>query len=816
MISALAAAGVFVAVPIVGRLVLPLRGQSVPIIARLSLWVSAGLAVWSAPLLGSLILGIYRPEFIGAAGWGAVAILVATRRVSIPRIPRIDNADRIVLVALLMAAALAAAFPADPFATGRDMGVYASHAVYMAHHGRLDVPYPVGVGTALPPGFLTYPGTYATEPTLTVQFGHLFPAWLAQLFAVAGYDGLVRLNVALGLFALLAVYGLLKRFVNWPVATLLMIFLAFNPAQIWITRQTLAEVLAQLLIWSGLLLLTAYLSRGRPRWGVWAGILLGLSAFARIDSFLLVPFLFIGHALWVVLSPRRTTRSSAEWAYIYLGAAPLFVAALAYYGFFSRPYLVQEGTSILQIGALTVVGATILGLTLFAPAMQLARAIFSRRTFLVGVFVVLAGLTAYAYFVRPALQPFDVYDVPGAALDGSRTHVEDALPNLGRYLTPAVVWGAVIGWSLVFAAATKRRRITAVAPLLIVSLGFSATYIWMQSIAPDHFWAIRRFVPVIIPAMVLFAGVAATAAISSLSIPGRRLALALSAAFALIFTLYIGAPTYAVRDRDGSYAALAEFAASVPRGRDIIALDGYYQVANFWMPLYLAFDLPVIPLDISTEAGRTEGLSRIRAASSENPVTIVTAGSPYWMDSVIGPRSVETILARELIVTYIIPVPRTTHVEDVTLTTIEATGLTTVGTRFGGPPQWLAPAGGFYPTLLMGDRRVRWTNGDGHISIPIEGDRVPTRLSISIADTGPSGADLRLTLNGKTLFDGAVPPGSWSAEYELAGVVDLPIGATADIEIVSSTSLPPIGLNPPYEGHVGVLVDSITLMDTGE
>ena len=180
MIAALLSAGVFVAVPLTGRVAMGRLGPSIPAIARPSLWVAAGVVIWSVPLLGLLILGVYHPEFLGAAGWLTVAALLALKKVGRPGMPRLGRWDWIVLGGLILAAVLGAAFPADPLTTGADMNTYASHALYIAHHGRLDVPNPWPAGDPAPPGFAGYPGVYFTQPTLTVQFAHLFPAWLAQ------------------------------------------------------------------------------------------------------------------------------------------------------------------------------------------------------------------------------------------------------------------------------------------------------------------------------------------------------------------------------------------------------------------------------------------------------------------------------------------------------------------------------------------------------------------------------------------------------------------------------------------------------------
>ena len=173
MITALLSLGVFVAIPFTGRAALGRLDPYVPGVARPSLWIGAGAAIWSMPLLGTVAAGVYNPEILGAAGWIAAMVLGYRAARHYPTLVRglsIRRADAVVLVGLLAAAGLAAAFPADPFVTTRDQTTYASHAIYIANHGQLDVPYgspPSNPATeaTLPPGNI-----YLTHPSMTVRF----------------------------------------------------------------------------------------------------------------------------------------------------------------------------------------------------------------------------------------------------------------------------------------------------------------------------------------------------------------------------------------------------------------------------------------------------------------------------------------------------------------------------------------------------------------------------------------------------------------------------------------------------------------------
>jgi hypothetical protein len=807
VIQAVIAAGVFIAVPIVGRWALGPLGSPIPVMARLPLWTCAGIAIWSVPLLGSAALGSYRPEWMGALGWVTVAAFLVTSRFSV-RLPRLGRWDVVALIGILAGAALAARYAADPFTTGRDMSVYAQHALYIVHHGRLDVPYPAPGAELMPPGFRGYLGVFTTQPTMTVQFAHLYPAWLAQAFSVAGYGGLVTLNPVLGGLSLLTIYGIGRRLLPAAIAAMVTVFLALNPAQIWTTRNTLTEIMTQLLIWAGILLLSSHLTRQRPRIGFWAGALLGLAAVVRIDALLLVPLLLAGHAVWLFVHPSSRSSRAQTWIPVYKGAVPVLVIALATYVLLSRPYFDDLSGHVRQIGLLAVAMAILLAVANLSTVTRWTRAIVSRREFLAALLVGLVLLTAFAYFVRPQLPPFAQMGAPRDPQTLIRSHIEDALPNLGQYISPPAVWAAVFGWWIVFVAAVREKRRQVFLPLLVIVIGFSAIYLWNQSVRPDHFWAIRRFVPVVVPAFVLLAGVGVFFAIRRLPVRFQTPVVALTAAAMALFTWTIGAPTYRIADRRGSYEALASFAQSLDPAVTYLGLASRMDSDHIMSSLYVAFDRRVIPIDVSIDVGRAEAMRRLRAATPQAPVVVVTT-RPEEFEAVTGTRTAETAWERRLIEQPLTPVPRTTSVDRVTLVAMQATGIQTTGVAFGAQRSWLVPDSGLHGREMVGGRLVRWTNGHARFAIPVEGPVAPRRLSFEIGGSGPQGTNVRLVLNGLTLFDGRVPPGSWAADFPVAGLQE---GEVAEIEIISGTFVPAESSGSPDQRELGVMIQGINLL----
>lgn len=283
MWSAVAAVGILPALPLSGywAFVRPNRTSETsqfPAITSFSLMTVAGIAMWSPLLLLSAAAGLYRAEYLGLIGWGVS--LLALRGLSwrgpvlSDLVARLTPWDWVLAVGLLGAGGLYLGFPQESILGGRDAGVYANHGVFIAHHGRLGIPYPYHqelrslFEPAIPDSPKFYlPGFYLTSPAMTVQFSHLLPAWLAQAFSTFGHHGLFRLNGVLAMLFLPIFYGLCRSAVTEPYAVIATLFLAFNPSEIWLARSTLSEIFTQLFIWSGVLLLTLALKQNHALLG---------------------------------------------------------------------------------------------------------------------------------------------------------------------------------------------------------------------------------------------------------------------------------------------------------------------------------------------------------------------------------------------------------------------------------------------------------------------------------------------------------------------------------------------------------------------
>jgi hypothetical protein len=807
MIGSILAAGVFVSVPFVGRAAIggrrPIAGDP----GKVALIVAAGLAVWSVPLLATLIVGAYQPAILGAGGWVVVAVQLVRYR-GRPRfaMPRLTRWRIVLLLGLAVAGLVYALAPADPVITGRDMAVYALRGVYIATHGRLDIAYPPDLmadGGALPPGWIGFAGIYSTEPAQTVQFGPLLPAWLAQAYAVGGMGALVRLNAIFAVLAALPMFAIARRWTPTRVAVLATFFLAFNAGQIWVARSTLSEMMSQLLVWCGFVLLIAPRPRGRTRVLAWAGVFIGLSAVVRIDSLVMLPLLVVGHAVAAAIDPAR--HGARAVMPFYAAALPLFAIATVSYATLSAPYFGDLGPQLRLVGVVAVVAGGLFAATLNPPVRRAAASALGSSRVLAPAAGVVLLLAIFAYFVRPALAPFATIDAPGHPLDGSRSHVEDAMRNLGAYVAPPTVWLAVIGW--LGASATAVRRNIGWLPVLAVVGGYSGLYFWDQSISPDHFWAIRRFVPIILPATVILAAVTGWLLLRRLPKRIQTAVLALVVVALAAHTWRIDTPMISVPERAGSSAAIEQFSDALPTAPTylgIFTIDGARSLAT---PLLLLGNRQVAPLDALSESGRAEILRRISSATVANPVYVVT-NLPEDAAALDGVTLSRVHHEYEYMSPTTNPVPSQIGHASFDLLAMEVVGIDTLGTPFGSRPTWLAPDAGFFSPQTVGGDVGRWTDGDASITIPAHGARAQ-HIDIVILAAAPGGTDLSVLVNGAVVFRGQIPPEGWRGTLDVPGAA-----AEGDVDVsLQSTTFAAAGTDGGSDvgRRQGILLGSLTL-----
>jgi hypothetical protein len=135
-------------------------------------------------------------------------------------------------------------------------------------------------------------------------------------------------------------------------------------------------------------------------------------------------------------------------------------------------------------------------------------------------------------------------------VDGTRTYHEQTVHWLALYLGWPTIVLAVAGYALLLVRLLRGRRYE-LAGVLAMGLPMSALYLWNGQVAPDQPWAMRRYVPEIMP-LLLVAAVVALAVLADVRhrVPQGlgRLAAVTGCAFMIAFPLAVSWPMRGVRD----------------------------------------------------------------------------------------------------------------------------------------------------------------------------------------------------------------------------------------------------------------------------
>ncbi len=495
----------------------------------LSGWLIAGL-----PLL---LLGRFLPLPMAVLG-GAAALLLCAY--GLRRLPEAATPHRRATAATLAVALGSGVFNGllhgEQLIVRRDPSTYAQYAVWLARHGSLPIPVGDfgGPDTALRFDSM---GFYAVDGGIGPQFMAGPPMIHAIGHWLGGVPGLLLVPPVLGALAVLTVAGTAARLAGARWAPLAALVFAVSLPILYTSRTTFSEIPSLILLFGGMNLLLDARARLRaepPGAGLpsaaLAGLSFGLALLVRIDGLrdVLPVLAFAG----VLVALRRTPRAR-PFPEGRLGV-PLLTGLLVggVWGFtggyvLARPYLEYLSGSLMPllaicavVVALTVAGAA-LAPRIAARARRLPGAGWLPNAAAALVVLVMAGFAVRPWVQtvrRDAVTPEDMLTADfiektqvanGLVPDKSRLYYEHSLDWLLWYVgLPAVVLATV-------AAAVLARRLTRgglmkgeafdwLLPLAVIGWT-TVTTLWRPAITPDHPFASRRLVPIVIPGLVLLA-----------------------------------------------------------------------------------------------------------------------------------------------------------------------------------------------------------------------------------------------------------------------------------------------------------------------
>jgi hypothetical protein len=634
-------------------------GEAVVLAATLAiaLLAWAGLALADAGRYGL-------PAAAGLAALAAVALgAVAWRLAGRPRMV-VDRGELAVLAGVALVAAVLF-FPGFAYGAGKDPGAYVSHAIAIARVGSTSYTDPTLDRSRVPTVEVTpedevgrFPAIWIGDrdaQRIVLQFYHLWPALLASAFEAGGYTGLANLTPLCGVLAVLLVTLAARRSFGLLAGALAGLLLATNMLEVWQAKYPSSETFAQLVVSGSLLGVIVALQTGwRPAAGL-AGLLIGVSYLARPDSLLLI-LLALGVGCVLIVTGRFDAR--AAWF-----SAGLVVTLP--YGFYQAYVSARRYTLANNVPDLPVVLAFVVGMLAVAvlvrrvapAAGRWARELLERRPVQRRLGMAVVGLAAFLLvlgFLRPWLFGPVWGDFRSRPI---RTYDEATLIRLSWFLTLPGFGLALAGLALV---ALRRWRAAAWA-LLLPALCLLPVYAYRAEVSARLMWWTRRFVPIILPGLVVLIAVALAAGLALAAGPRRlrwpvRAGSAVAAGFLLVVFAGQSLPLRHHQEHGGSFET-AQRIAQAAGGRQGVFLwersSSLYDVAYlFGGPVWLQQG------QISALLPRQPDPAYVRSfvrGFPAQPVFLVTRGHS-WPKAYasLGLRAVDKV-------TYVMPVWRETY-----------------------------------------------------------------------------------------------------------------------------------------------------------
>ncbi|MGH3098976.1 MAG: hypothetical protein ACRDMV_23560 [Streptosporangiales bacterium] len=345
------------------------------------------------------------------------------------------------------------------------------------------------------------------------------PMLLAIGAWIGGLPAMLLVDAVLGALSVLAFAGLAGRLVGPRWAPLATITLAGSFPVMLTARAAYSAPLAQLLLLAGLCLLVDCRElRGRAARAAagTAGLLLGLGGLVQLAAFRdLVPIVVIIG----VLAARRRVQAPPLAAGLAIGVALSVAAALL----LARPDLAALGGWLVPLAA--VVAAAVLFAVGYAALVRHGRLGFSMPERLARVSFAsmslprICGGVVGLLFIVLAARP--LWETARGAGGADARFIAAQQRRLGVPVDPSrwysewslhwVAWW--VGWAVLVLAAVAAVFLTARViagkggmrwlPALPILLWSAMVALWLPGTMPDHPWADRRLVPVVLPAVVL-------------------------------------------------------------------------------------------------------------------------------------------------------------------------------------------------------------------------------------------------------------------------------------------------------------------------
>ena len=537
------------AIPGAGVSAAPPAAEDTAWIERWFLRIALGISV--AAWLGLLLAELRRLHLgllLALLAVGAIALVAHSRFVRPARpaapAPGVGGKGLVAFFAVTVIAGSLFFPPYETVVSGSDATVYLNFSRKIAETGALvfDDPLlrelPVEAREYLflnrQPGdfgygrYARFPGGFViadiADPEVSVGFSPLFPV-LAALFNQA-FPPRGALFVA-PLFATLSIGGLFlvgARCGGLRAGLLAGLLAAVSLPQIWFAKYPVPEMVAQFFVVAGLLAVLAAFQDDRPWLAAASGWFFGIASFAKIDLLVLLPVALTAFVAWRLLA--RPEGGGRCMAFLLIAFGLVLAHNLAHYLLYPSDYTryveqLVERSAVLDLlrspGAvlLAVLAAAGLGLA----AVRRGSSGGSRA----GGWALVGLLAAYAV----------VYVTVTAG------RWPDTLVWLSWYLSWPVLGLCLMGLLWLLWSGRAGRGDQGLSFLLILTGVVSLHYLYDPLEPGEHIWSMRRFVPVVLPGMLVVVSMGAGRLVDWVYFEFRAVA---ATALAAVLVGFVGGP----------------------------------------------------------------------------------------------------------------------------------------------------------------------------------------------------------------------------------------------------------------------------------
>ncbi len=485
------------------------------------------LTLFSTSVMALLLLGyltsaavLFLPVPLAVVGFILSCRLFVKTRKKVEPLTRAENlANVAILVGALAWGVFNMFYVSQHVFINRDPGIYIVTAEWVTNNDNLNIPAQDSENVNIVNNSAGFEFNPTDSRYLNAQGQHLLPVLTGLSARVFGTSMLFFTNILFGMTAILALFAFSKNFVKPSWALLVSGVMAFSMPFLYFSRDSYTELLALTFIFGGLALMQ-YIQKNDSNSKLWllCGLTIGASTLARIDSYLvwIAVIVFVGINIHNALSKGGVGKKTISKNILFLlgaftvtliGWLDLTKLSAGYYQDIRALFMNIVIGLIVVVAATTITVAT-LQTNWFKKVVNRISKVWIKNFVYASILIFFGVL-----LLRPWLLGLNLPEILQTLLDKLAMDKTEVGRASASYSAQWPLWyfGVVILLGFIGIALRSRSIIEkkisqnpAEVASLVLILAVMAIYFVKPSIAPDHVWASRRQLPIIMPALVVF------------------------------------------------------------------------------------------------------------------------------------------------------------------------------------------------------------------------------------------------------------------------------------------------------------------------